>query len=123
MAFLTADLTGLSTAMRERVHKVCTDENAFAMMQAKLRQARAAKFVRDFQPRSVEGMGGMGMVVDPYWLTYFKATYGTDPVQDPEFRAWLKRQGEDQFFCRSGGTRIQVGGVAMPGRRVFKKTY
>lgn len=123
MAFLTADLSNVPPAVRQRMHEILTNENAMALVQAKIRQQQAAKFVRDQRPRSIDGIGGVSMTVDPYFENYFRMKYGTSPVEDPHFRAWLKRQGEDQFFVTSSGTKIQISSPGMPGKRTFKKTY
>jgi hypothetical protein len=122
---MTVNLTALPGAVRDKLKEVLTSENAAAMVQAKIRQQQAAKFVRDCQPRSMDGIGGMEMTIDPYWIAYFKCKYGTDPTVDRDFRRWLKAQGEDQFFVRHRGTRLQVAGAALPGSatRSFKKTY
>ena len=125
MALFPVNLTRLPPAVRQRMHEIFTEKNAAAMVRAQIRQAQAAKFVRDHQPRSMDGLGGMEMTIDPYWISYFKHMYGTDPTHDTDFRAWLKRQGEDQFFVKATGTKIQVGSASIPGSvaRSFKKTY
>jgi hypothetical protein len=106
---LAVDLTRLPKGIRDNIHRVCTDDNAMAAMHAKVRQQQIAKFYHDNTPRSMDGIGGQVMAMDPYWLNYFRWQLGTEAVQqDSDIKKWiLKRHPE--FRVRSGGTRIQVG--------------
>lgn len=117
------DLTGLSPHQREMVHRVCSEDNARAMVQAKLRQQQTAKAFHDRPARHIEGIGQTMLSVDPFWNTYFKLRYGDRVMHDPEFRKFIQRE-DDMFRVRTTGARFQVGyrGGGGAGRK-FRKVY
>lgn len=108
---MTLDTTELPASTRAALHKVCTDENAVALMQAKLRQRKCAEFWHRNGSRSLEGFGAQTMSIDPYFLTYFKMKERTDPCHDPDFAKWLMRE-DDVFKVKSRGTKTQVGWIS-----------
>jgi hypothetical protein len=105
---IPVDLSELPMNVRQSMHKVLTDECAAQMVQAKIRQRRIAKFYADNRPRAIEGIGGMSMAVDPFWVGYFNMQHGRQVFQDPDFMKFIARE-DDSFRVRSGGTKIQVG--------------
>ena len=124
MAIMAVNLSALPTAVREAMHKLCTTDNAMDMVKARIRQTQLAKFMRDHPPRFKEGFGAQTMAIDPFWLSQFKMQFGTDPFHDPDFRRWLKRQGEDQYFTRSTSAKTMVGYTGPTDRNLkFSKTY
>ncbi len=106
MAQLAVDLTALHPGIRQKMHELLTNENAYALVQAKIRQAQIAKRNREQAPRSMEGVGGQVVALDPYFSSYFKMKYGTDPIHDPEFRRWLKRSTSSRGGPASGRRRV-----------------
>jgi hypothetical protein len=111
---LGVDLTELPKAIREKIHRVCTDENAAKLVQAKLRQEQIAKFYRDHPPRAIEGVGGLTMSYDSYWINYFR--WLTGETSDDEIKKWMSKQW-DAFKVRHTGTKLQVGYGSTPERR------
>lgn len=124
MAVLAVNLSQVPPAVQQALHKICTDENAMAMVQARQRQMEMAEWYRAHPPQFKEGFGSQEMAIDPFWISQFRMQFGTDPVSDPDFRAWLRRQGEDQFFTRPVSSKIQVGWTApVRGTVKFRKSY
>jgi len=122
---LTLDTTELPAATRQALHEFCTREEAFKAAQAKMRQQRIAKWHRDHELRSIEGIGAQVMAIDPYWLNYWRWKLGHETVhQDPDFQKWLLKTNEC-FRVKSKGTKLQFASAAVPGsaRRTFRKTY
>ncbi len=138
--FLSTDLTALPNVVRQRMHQLLTEENGMAALQAKIRQQQIAKFYHDNPPRARDGVGGMQMSMDPYWLNYWRWKLGTERVgQDPEVRKWILKKHEC-FRVKHRGTKDQFASAEMPkrgerreerggitavreGRRTFRKTY
>lgn len=101
-------MTEVPHAVRRKMHAVVTDEAGFQIAQARIRQARIAKFYQDNQPRAIEGIGGLKMAVDPFWVGYFNMMHRRNVFTDPDFSKWLAK--EDEIFrVKSGGTRTQSG--------------
>lgn len=117
---LAVDMTELPASVRAHMHKVLTEEHSVEIMQAKLRQRRMAQFYHNHEARSIDGIGGQTMAIDPYWVGYFNMKYGRDSMGDPEFKQWLLKE-EEMFRVKSKGTKIQVGYA--PARATFTKKY
>lgn len=117
---IAVDLTELPLAVRARMHEVLTSEHAAQIVQAKMRQQRIAQFYHQNQPRSIEGVGGQDMAVDPFWIGYFNMMHGRQIWEDPDFKKWLLKE-EEMFRVQSGGTKLQVGWA--PGKVTFRKKY
>ena len=121
---LTLDATELDNRTRQALHRVCTDDNAYKLAMAKIRQAKAAEFWHKNRSRSIDGVGAMELCIDPYFVTYFRQKYGTEITSDKDFRRWVKRE-DDVFRVRCDGTKIQVGytGLSRGAKRSFSKKY
>jgi hypothetical protein len=119
---LAVDLSELPTDVLTKMHKALTDEFAAQLVQAKIRQQRIAKFYADHKPNAIEGVGGLNMAVDPFWIGYFNMLHGRQVWMDPDFPTWVNKQ-EDWFKVKSGGTRLQVGYGTCGQRAKFHKTY
>lgn len=121
---LATDLTELPAAVRQRMHQLLTEENAMQALQAKIRQQRIAQFYHNHTPRSMDGMGGQVMAMDPYWVNYFRWVLGQKWTQDLEARKWVLKKNPC-FRVRHGGTKLLFASAAVPGaaRRTFKKVY
>lgn len=119
---LAVDLTELDNATRVRMHELLTSEHAAQIVLAKQRQQQIAKFYHDNRPRAIEGMGGLEMAMDPFWIGYFNMKYGRQAM-DKDFKQWLKKK-EDWFTVKHTGTKLQVGyGTGLAGKRTFHKSY
>jgi len=120
---MAVDLTEVPARVRQKMHQVLTDRNAFELMQAKIRQEKIAQFYHQNRPRALEGIGGLTTAIDPYWVNYFRMKYGDDIWNDPAFKPWLVKQFE-AIRVRHTGTRLQVGyGTRGFGAVKFRKKY
>jgi hypothetical protein len=119
---LEVDLTELDNPTRQSIHRLVADEGSFQIMQARLRQEGIAKFYRDNQPRSIEGVGEQTMAIDPFWIGYFNAMHRRQVWADPDFRKWLTKE-DDVFRVKSRSGKLQVGWVPSSERSTFHKSY
>jgi hypothetical protein len=117
---ISVDMSELPLEILFKMHKVLTEENAFSLVQAKIRQQNMAKFYHDHPARNVEGMGEKTMAVDPYWIAYWNMKMGRQIWQDPDFKKWLLKNDE-MFRVKSTSSKIQVGYA--PTRSTFRKVY
>lgn len=121
---LTVDLSHLPGAVREQLHAHYARENETALQQAVARQEHIAAHYARNPPRSLEGIGGQTMAVDPYFQKYFRLQYGDDAWEDPAKRAFILKQNPE-LRVKHGRTDPTRGGDAVSprGRRVFHKSY
>lgn len=106
----TADISQLPLDVRRRIVAKIGDENAAQLELAKVRQAKIAQLYRSAvgPGTTKDGFGPVSMAIDPYLASLFRRMYGDDILSDPEFIAYLKRNGE-WFHVPETGTRIQSG--------------
>lgn len=114
MALLGVDLTQLPLSMRRSIDALCRDDKAAALVAAKARQARAAKWFRDNPPRAINGLGGQTHHFDP--VLWSLARHGTNaaPGEDAEVQEWLARKHPEAFRVRHLPTKLQVGHWSTP---------
>lgn len=105
---LIADLSQLPNGLRKKIHEVCTNEFTVQAQLAKIRQQKIAKFFHDHTPRSIEGMGGQEMALDPFIVQYLSLHHGADFWQDRDFREWVRKR-HDFSRVTSTGTKIMAG--------------
>lgn len=119
----TADLSQLPLSQRQSIVKSLQREDAAQMALAKVRQAKIAQMYRDaVAPGTTkQGIGPVGLAVDPYWVSYFRRMHGDKIFQDDQFVEFLKKRGE-WFHVPETGTKIQVG-YSAPSNSRFRKTY
>lgn len=118
MAVLGVDLTQLPLKMRQSIDSLCRDQKAAALVAAKARQARMAKWLRDNPPRAIEGLGGNTMHFDPHLWSLLREGTKAAPGEDGEVQDWLARKHPDAFRVRYLTTKLQVGYLSRPRRRM-----
>jgi hypothetical protein len=82
---------------------------------------RGAASTPDASGTTKQGIGPVGLAIDPYWVSYFRRMYGDKIFQDDQFVEFLKKRGE-WFHVPETGTKIQVG-YSAPSNSRFRKTY
>jgi hypothetical protein len=118
---IAVDLTELPMEVRQKLRDVVTNECSMQIMQAKLRQAKVQKFYHDNRPRSIDGVGGLNMAVDPFWISYFNMMHGRQIWMDKDFAKWLGKQDDLFKPIRHTGTRLQFG--YSPTNPTYRKKY
>jgi len=111
---LPLDLTDLPLSLRKSIDERCRDEKRKALVAAKMRQARAAKWLRDHPPGAIEGLGGMAFHIDPVLWSLLRHGTQAAPGEDQEVQDWLKRKHPDAFGVRHTATKWQVGFGSTP---------
>jgi hypothetical protein len=117
---LAVDLSELPNEVKAALHRVCTDDAAAQIVQARIRQRKIAKFYADNRPKAIDGFGPQTMAVDPFFIGYFNMQHKRKVCADPEFMKFIAKQ-DDSFRVRSGGTKVQSGYTG--GGRRFSKAY
>jgi hypothetical protein len=130
---IPVNLTQFPKAVRERMRAIWSDENQVAMMQARIRQEKIARFYQDNAPRWKDGFGEMVMAMDPYWMSYFQLERGME-AGEKEFQEWVMKE-EPMFRVKAVSPRTtvrvtgkvrttKVEGRSEPKREVkYRKVY
>lgn len=110
MAVITADLTSLPLSTREAIRRQLGDADAAKLALARARQAKICKLYNDLvAPGTTKnGIGPVGMVMDPYLVSYFRRSFGEQCLADPDFVKWIHKE-DPSFRVRETGTKVQVG--------------
>jgi hypothetical protein len=118
------DLSQVPHGIRTKMDKILRDEYAAKSVQAQIRQRRAAKFLHDNRPRSIDGLGEQTMVLDPHIADNQSLARGVNWRQDEDYVRWYQKQNPETRV-RSTGTKTQVGytGKPEPAKRRLIKTY
>lgn len=107
---ITADLSGLPLAVRERVVKSVRHEDAAQYALAQLEQARAAAFYRGCT--SAGAHGGVGRLTSAVHvgIKHFLAKLHGHAIvhEDPEYLPWLLKHHEE-FRVPDGRQRVGIG--------------
>jgi hypothetical protein len=121
---LTADLSQIPPTVRAQIIKNLREEDQAKMAMARIRQIQAAKLYNDAATAGTTKahIGPCSMVMDPYWVSYFRRVHGETIFQDEDFIKHLKRKG-DPFFVREAASKIQVGHGDCAGGSKFRKRY
>lgn len=117
MAVLGVDLTDLPLSMRKSIDALCRDEKAAALVAAKARQARIAKWHRDHPPRAINGLGGQTFAFDPVFWSLLRNGAKAAPGEDAEIQEWFGRKHPEACRVRHLPTKTQVGHWSTPERR------
>jgi hypothetical protein len=130
MAILQVDLSQLPPSARATFDRVCREQTAAEIVQAKIRQKQLAKHFRDNPPRAQEAIGGQTMVLDPFIWAALRRVTNAAPGEDEEVQNWAARKYPEWCRVRHLPTRLQVGygssglpaSPPRPGVR-FRKVY
>ena len=106
---LTADLTGLTPAVRQQLIKKLAHEDKARHDLGVIEQRRMAQRYQNLPIGSFKAeLGPAQMILSQDQWQRAMQKYGETCWQDPDFTPWLLKRNED-MRVRQTGTKIQVG--------------
>ena len=122
---MTVDLSKVPHAVRVKMDELIRKDFDLHLLKALERQNKAAAHYWRHQPRSVDGIGGLKMVLDPVFDAMYRRKYGHQWLDDEDRVKWCLKKAENAAAkVKSGGTgKIQVGYRGVGGRGRVVKRY
>jgi len=117
---MIVDLSEVPHEIRTKMDEILTGKYSKDLQAAVDRQKRIAQEFHNNKPRSIDGIGGQDMALDPFIDAHCKLARGGNVWEDSDYKKWfLKKNPESRV--KSGGTKMQVG-YQRPDPK-FSKSY